>query len=57
VIDRQRVRAPIHDEPLQAGAERFPPIYGPLNLDAVIQVLPFEPGPDGRFNLHEAGLA
>ena len=57
VIDRQRVRAPIREEGLQPGAERFPHIYGPLNLDAVIQVLPFEPGPDGRFNLPEAGLA
>ena len=32
-------------------ADKFPHVYGPLNLDAVERVLPFEPGPDGRFAL------
>jgi uncharacterized protein (DUF952 family) len=53
VIDRERVGAPIREESVETGGERFPHIYGPLNLDAVIQVLPFEPGADGRFSLAE----
>jgi uncharacterized protein (DUF952 family) len=29
----------------------FPHIYGPINLDAVVQTPDFEPGPDGHFIL------
>ncbi len=32
-------------------AEQFPHIYGPINLDAVVKVLDFEPGADGKFIL------
>ena len=53
VIDRQRVTAPIRDESPARGSERYPHIYGPLNLDAVIEVLPFEPSADGTFTLPE----
>jgi uncharacterized protein (DUF952 family) len=31
--------------------ELFPHVYGPINLDAVVNVLAFEPGPDGKFHL------
>ena len=53
VIDCQRVAAPVRDENLDGGDERFPHIYGALNLDAVIEVLPFEPCDDGTFTLPE----
>lgn len=32
-------------------SERFPHVYGPLNLAAVVGVAAFPPGPDGRFAL------
>ena len=31
--------------------EFYPHIYGPLNLDSVVLVAPFEPGEDGKFVL------
>jgi uncharacterized protein (DUF952 family) len=44
-----RVEAEIRFEDLVGGGELFPHIYGPLNLEAVTAVLPFEPGEEGRF--------
>lgn len=29
----------------------FPHLYGPLNLDAVVEVLPFTPNSDGQFSM------
>lgn len=49
-IDADRVGSDVRYEPAEAG-ELFPHIYGPLNIDAVALVVPFEPGPDGRFAL------
>ncbi len=51
-IESARVRPEIREEPGGPGSqERFPHVYGPLNVDAVVDVLPFEPGPDGTFAL------
>ena len=32
-------------------AEKYPHIYGPLNLNAVSALVEFPPGPDGTFSL------
>ena len=48
-IDTGRVRPEIRLEQVAGSAEPFPHIYGPLNLDAVVEARRFEPGPDGRF--------
>jgi uncharacterized protein (DUF952 family) len=51
-IDPARVRPEIHEERGDpASQERFPHIYGSLNLDAVEDAFPFEPGPGGTFAL------
>jgi uncharacterized protein (DUF952 family) len=48
-IDTGRVRPEIRIEQVAGSAEPFPHIYGPLNLDAVVEARRFVPGPDGRF--------
>ena len=49
VIDTGRVRPGIRLEQLAGSAEPFPHIYGPLNVDAVVETRRFEPGPNGSF--------
>jgi uncharacterized protein (DUF952 family) len=49
VIDTRRVAADIRYENLVGGAELFPHIYGPLNLEAVLRVEAFEPNAAGEF--------
>ncbi len=54
-IDTAHVGVEIRYEAAPDG-ERFPHIYGPLEVEAVARVLDFDPGPDGRFRL-PAGAA
>ncbi len=49
IIDPQMVHAEIREENLNGGLDLFPHIYGPLNTDAVTDVLPFVPGGNGSF--------
>lgn len=49
-IDPARVRPEIRYEGAGDGDE-YPHLYGPLNVDAVMKVVPFEPGEDGTFAL------
>jgi uncharacterized protein (DUF952 family) len=57
VVDPARLTAELrYEAPFEAtnpteAAQVFPHLYGPLNLDAVVNVAPFEPGEDGLFTL------
>jgi uncharacterized protein (DUF952 family)/uridine phosphorylase len=53
-IERGRVSAPVRDEDCYETGQLFPHIYGPLNRDAVVQVLPLPPDEDGTFSLPPA---
>lgn len=48
-IDSDKVQAEIKYE--EAAGELFPHIYGPLNVGAVVQVVEFVAGEDGKFEL------
>lgn len=58
-IDPRRLGSELKWEPPADGSpppgvpegDAFPHIYGPINLDAVVQVLDFEPGANGEFSL------
>lgn len=50
VIDAARVEEEIRYEPVPGQAQPYPHIYGPLNIDAVVQTRPFEPDSDGQFS-------
>ncbi|TCN42655.1 uncharacterized protein (DUF952 family) [Kribbella orskensis] len=49
VIDTERLVSALCDEDLDGIGMSFPHIYGPLNLDAVVDVRPYERGADGRW--------
>lgn len=53
-IDPDCVGSEIRYEAPPGTNETFPHIYGPLKIEAVVQIVGFEPGPDGRFALPEA---
>lgn len=48
-LESDKIQAEIKYEGV--AEEYYPHIYGSLNIDAVIQVLDFEPGEDGKFEL------
>jgi copper homeostasis protein len=48
-IDLDRVEAAIDWAASPHSSEPFPHIQGPLNVDAVVEVIPLEPGPSGEF--------
>ena len=52
VIDPVRLTSELRWEPgADLATELFPHVYGPINLDAVVNVLAFDPGTDGKFHL------
>ncbi len=53
-IDERRLEATLRFEPgvhNTAGDTLFPHVFGPINLNAVTQVVPFPCGADGLFSL------
>lgn len=52
-IEGHRVSFPIKYESAEGSDERFPHLYGPLMIDAVVHVYVFNPDDDGGFQLPE----
>jgi uncharacterized protein (DUF952 family) len=50
-IDEARVSADVRYEGYRDEGPRFPHVYGPLNLDAIVEVVDFPPSSDGTFEL------
>ena len=56
MLDPSKLKVEVRWEPGSDRAdELFPHIYGPVDLDAVVGVFEFKPGPDGKYSL-PAGL-
>ena len=59
VIEPARLTADLKWEPPSGGTpppgvpegDLFPHVYGPINLDAVVQVLDMQSNPDGKYSL------
>jgi uncharacterized protein (DUF952 family) len=49
VIDTGLLRPEVRYEDVPGAELPFPHIYGPLNVDAVVETRPLAPGPDGNF--------
>jgi len=50
-IDPLKLAAKVVDEKADYPAEFFPHLYGPLNIDAVVDARPYELTPNGKFPL------
>ena len=57
VIDEARVGPEIRREAVPGWDDPFPHVYGPLNVDAVVEAVPIAPEADGRlsFTPRQAG--
>jgi glutathione S-transferase len=53
-IAHDRLNSEVRYESVEGGDELFPHVYGPLNLEAVVAVLPLPPGRDGTFTFAAA---
>ena len=55
-IDTNQSKAEVRFDPvyLHGEEQKFPHIYGPLNINAVVDVLEFSPQPGGDFSLPDA---
>jgi uncharacterized protein (DUF952 family) len=50
-IDVEKLKAKVEYENCEGGVDRFPHVYGSINLEAVVDVVDFNPDPEGRFQL------
>ena len=55
-VASERLAGVVRHEHAEDAGEDFPHLYGPLNLDAVVEVVPIAEGPDG-FELPDAARA
>jgi uncharacterized protein (DUF952 family) len=53
LIDTDKLASEVRLEPDPAGGAAFPHVDGPLDLEAVFEATPYQPGPDGRFHPYE----
>jgi len=51
VIDFGKLTSPVQMEDTEGAGEEYPHIYGPLNLDAVLDKIRLDPGDDGMFSI------
>jgi uncharacterized protein (DUF952 family) len=49
LVDTDKLHSELRYEASPRVGEMFPHLYGALNLDAVVRVLPYSPGDDGMF--------
>ena len=49
-IDPARLTARVVQENLEGGDQLFPHVYGTIPVGAVVEVIPFRPGPGGEFD-------
>lgn len=49
VIDESKLQHPVVYENCEQGVELFPHVYGPIDLEAVIEVQEFQPNEGGMF--------
>lgn len=49
--DAGRLAAPLRFENLEGGRQLYPHVYGPVNVDAIVDVVAFPPQPVGTFVL------
>lgn len=55
-VDTDKLRSRVVYENLEGGEELFPHVYGPIEIDAVVDVAEFDPGPEGDFYAHHPRL-
>jgi uncharacterized protein (DUF952 family) len=56
-ISIEKLHAEVRYEDLEDGNVLFPHLYGPLNLDAVVAIMPLPRGRDGTFTFRVAATS